>query len=105
MVKQSMRDLPAFPRLARKIMKDKALREIVTGDLPALPLTPCGRYRHYRGGEYEVLGAARHSETLEPMVVYRPLHNASGLWVRPHAMFFETVLWEGVRRPRFEHLA
>jgi hypothetical protein len=105
MVKQSMRDLPAFPRLARKIMKDEALREIVTGDLPALPLTPCGRYRHYRGGEYEVLGAARHSETLEPMVVYRPLHNASGLWVRPHAMFFETVLWEGVRRPRFEHLA
>ena len=70
-------------------------------DLPALPLTPLGRYRHYKGGEYEVVGAARHSETLEPLVVYRPLYNATGLWVRPHAMFFEDIEFEGRRQPRF----
>jgi len=71
-------------------------------DLSPLPPTPTGRYRHYKGGEYEVLGAARHSETLEPLVVYRPLYNASGLWVRPHAMFFERVTIDGVERLRFE---
>ena len=60
-------------------------------DLPPLPATPLGRYRHYKGGEYEVIGTARHSETLEPLVLYRPLYNASGLWVRPHAMFFGRV--------------
>ena len=73
-------------------------------ELPALPETPLGRYRHYKGGEYEVVGVARHSETLEPMVVYRPLGNASGLWVRPHAMFFEQVVIDGVPRPRFERI-
>ena len=69
-------------------------------DLPSLPATPVGRYRHYKGGEYEVIGVARHSETLEPMVVYRPLYNDSGLWVRPHAMFFGQVEVDGkvVRR-------
>ncbi|MEJ6004504.1 DUF1653 domain-containing protein [Paucibacter sp. AS339] len=70
-------------------------------DLPALPLTPTGRYRHYKGGEYEVIGAARHSETLEPLVVYRPLYNTSGLWVRPHAMFFESLDYEGQTVSRF----
>ncbi len=70
-------------------------------DLPPLPATPAGRYRHYKGGAYEVVGCARHSETLEPLVVYRPLYNASGLWVRPHAMFFEEVVIDGVRQPRF----
>lgn len=70
-------------------------------ELPPLPDARPGRYRHYKGGEYEVVGVARHSETLEPMVVYRPLVNASGLWVRPHAMFFEDVEVDGRRRPRF----
>jgi hypothetical protein len=70
-------------------------------DLPPLPETPLGRYRHYKGKEYEVVGVARHSETLEPLVVYRPLYNASGLWVRPHAMFFGTVEIDGRRQPRF----
>jgi hypothetical protein len=70
-------------------------------DLPELPATPLGLYRHYRGGEYEVIGAARHSETLEPLVLYRPLYNASGLWVRPHAMFFELGEFEGRLQPRF----
>jgi hypothetical protein len=71
-------------------------------DLAPLPATPLGRYRHYKGGEYEVIGVARHSETHEPLVVYRPLYNASGWWVRPHAMFFGTVTIEGVDRPRFD---
>jgi len=70
-------------------------------DLPPLPETRPGRYRHYKGLDYEVIGVARHSETLEPLVVYRPLYNASGLWVRPHAMFFEEVVIEGKRQPRF----
>lgn len=70
--------------------------------LPALPPTRLGRYRHYKGGEYEVVGVARHSETLEPLVVYQPLYNDSGWWVRPHAMFFGNVVIDGVSRPRFE---
>jgi len=73
-------------------------------DLPALPATPQGRYRHYKGGEYEVVGVARHSETLEPMVIYRPLYNDTGCWVRPFAMFFESVEIEGTMRPRFTRL-
>ena len=73
--------------------------------LPPLPATPTGRYRHYKGGEYEVLGVARHSETLEPLVVYRPLYGESGLWVRPHAMFFGEIEVDGVRQPRFAPLA
>ena len=76
----------------------------MTDDLPPLPATPLGRYRHYKGGEYEVIGVARHSETLEPLVVYRPLYNTSGWWVRPHAMFFETIEHAGRVLPRFAHL-
>lgn len=75
-----------------------------TDDLPPLPATPTGRYRHYKGGEYEVVGCARHSETHEPLVVYRPLYGEGAWWVRPHAMFFETVVVEGATRPRFERL-
>ena len=73
-------------------------------DLPALPPAPPGRYRHYKGGEYRLLGVVRHSETLEPLVLYRPLYGDRGDWVRPHAMFFETVLIDGVVRPRFERI-
>lgn len=72
-----------------------------TDDLPPLPATPLGRYRHYKGGVYDVIGVARHSETLEALVVYRPVCNASGLWVRPHAMFFGTVEVEGLELQRF----
>lgn len=67
------------------------------------PLRP-GRYRHFKGGEYEVLGVARHSEGLEDMVVYRPLSNDTGLWVRPLSMFLETVEHGGQRQPRFAPL-
>lgn len=70
-------------------------------DLPPLPSLPLGRYRHYKGGEYEVLGVVRHSETLEPLVLYRPLYNDSGAWVRPFSMFLEPVLHDGQRQPRF----
>jgi hypothetical protein len=70
-------------------------------DLMPLPDTPLGRYRHYKGGEYEVIGVARHSETQEPLVVYRPLYNASGLWVRPHAMFYGCITLDGQSVRRF----
>ena len=70
-------------------------------DLPPLPTVAPGRYRHYKGGEYEVLGVVRHSESLEPLVLYRPLYNASGLWVRPYAMFLETVEVDGAQVLRF----
>jgi hypothetical protein len=60
-----------------------------------------GRYRHFKGGEYEVLGVARHSEGLEDMVVYRPLYNDTGLWVRPLSMFTEAVERDGKTQPRF----
>jgi hypothetical protein len=75
--------------------------EQMQADLPALPQPRLGRYRHYKGGEYEVVGVARHSETLEPLVLYRPLYNQSGLWVRPYDMFFEQVEHEGRLQPRF----
>ncbi len=71
-------------------------------DLPPLPDIALGRYRHYKGGEYEVIGVARHSESLEPMVVYCPLYNDTGLWVRPHAMFIGQIEIDGVPRRRFE---
>jgi len=70
-------------------------------DLPPVPQARLGKYRHYKGGEYEVLGVARHSETLEPLVLYRPLSAGSGLWVRPYAMFFESLAIEGKVQPRF----
>lgn len=73
-------------------------------DLPALTTTPPGLYRHYKGGLYQVLNTVRHSETLEPMVLYQALYGQHGLWVRPAAMFAETVLVEGMTKPRFERI-
>jgi hypothetical protein len=63
-----------------------------------------GRYRHYKGNEYEVLETARHSETEELMVVYRKLYGDHSLWVRPLAMFLEDVEVDGRPVPRFEWL-
>ena len=74
-------------------------------DLPPLPVTPLGRYRHYKGGEYEVVAVARHSESLEPLVVYRPLYAGAAWWVRPHAMFFEQIEIDGAMIPRFAPMA
>ena len=63
-----------------------------------------GRYRHFKGKEYEVLGIASHSETLEPMVVYKPLYGEGGYWVRPAHMWTETVDRDGYHGPRFQYI-
>jgi hypothetical protein len=68
------------------------------------PDPPPGRYRHYKGNDYEVLGVARHSETDEELVVYRPLYGDGRLWVRPKAMFCDTVTVNGAAVPRFRYL-
>lgn len=65
---------------------------------------PSGRYRHYKGNEYTVVGTARHSETLEELVVYRQESGEHGLWVRPKQMFSETVNVDGREIPRFQPL-
>ena len=63
-----------------------------------------GRYRHYKGKDYTVIGVARHSETEEELVVYRKEYDDHGLWVRPLAMFVEDVEVGGKMVPRFEYL-
>lgn len=70
--------------------------------VPPLPTLPLGTYRHYKGLLYAVYGVARHSETLEALVLYRPLYGESALWVRPFGMFTGTIEIEGEARPRFE---
>ncbi|TAJ10038.1 MAG: DUF1653 domain-containing protein [Nitrospirae bacterium] len=67
-------------------------------------MIPPGRYRHYKGKDYEVLGSATHSETEEELVVYRALYGERGLWVRPEAMFVEEVVVDGRRVPRFQFI-
>lgn len=61
-----------------------------------------GKYRHFKGNYYELIGIAHHSETLEPMVVYRALYGEGGLWVRPAAMWTEIVDKDGYQGPRFQ---
>jgi len=73
-------------------------------DLPPLINTPPGLYRHYKGGQYRVIGTVRHSETLEPMTLYQALYGQQGLWVRPAAMFAETVVIDGVTQARFTRI-
>lgn len=74
-------------------------------DLPPLPTAPLpGLYRHYKGLDYRVIGLARHSETLEPVVIYQALYGERGHWVRPAAMFIETVELNGTRVPRFAYV-
>ncbi|MBR2257818.1 MAG: DUF1653 domain-containing protein [Blautia sp.] len=63
-----------------------------------------GRYRHFKGNAYEVVGIAKHSETEEPMVVYRTLYGDGGLWVRPAEMWNEIVERDGKRYMRFEKI-
>jgi hypothetical protein len=65
---------------------------------------PLGKYRHYKGSLYHVTGIAQHSETLELLVIYRCLYGDFSLWVRPLAMFTETVSLDGQDVPRFEFL-
>ena len=63
-----------------------------------------GKYRHFKGNEYEVIGIAKHSETLEPMVVYKALYGDGGLWVRPAEMWNETITRDGKTFKRFEFI-
>lgn len=79
--------------------------------IPAVPPIPVhsagplpGRYRHYKGKDYLVLGVAHHSETMEELVVYRLLYGDHGLWVRPRTMFLETIEVEGRAQPRFAYV-
>ncbi|MBL8376306.1 MAG: DUF1653 domain-containing protein [Burkholderiales bacterium] len=98
-------DLPVFlrdvPQAATETPPASPRSGAPEPELPALPTLARGRYRHYKGGEYEVLDVTWHSETREPMVLYRPLYGDSGLWVRPYAMFVEEVVVDGRRQPRF----
>lgn len=77
----------------------------MSDDLSPLITTPPGLYRHYKGPWYEVLGTVRHSETLEPLTLYRALYGERGLWVRPAAMFNEEVVIDGTAQPRFTRQA
>ena len=68
-----------------------------------------GKYRHYKGKDYEVIGVAKHTETLEDMVVYHALYDSpdfgkDALWVRPLTMFVEDIEIDGTKRPRFEYV-
>ncbi|MBP3673246.1 MAG: DUF1653 domain-containing protein [Oscillospiraceae bacterium] len=63
-----------------------------------------GKYRHFKGNEYELIAVAKHSETMEEMVVYRALYGEKGLWVRPAAMWSETVERDGYCGPRFQYV-
>ena len=63
-----------------------------------------GKYRHYKGGEYQVLGVAKHSESLEELVVYQALYGDKQIWVRPIKMFNEKVIVNGIEKNRFEFI-
>ena len=67
------------------------------------PIRP-GRYRHFKGNEYRVIGIARHSETMEELGVYQALYGEGGLWVRPASMWSETVDRDGYHGPRFVYI-
>lgn len=73
-------------------------------DVSGMSELPCGKYRHYKGKDYEVIGFAKHSETLEEFVVYRALYGNFELWLRPKEMFFATVTIDGKPVRRFEPL-
>lgn len=63
-----------------------------------------GKYRHFKGNEYEVIGVAKHSETLEEFILYKALYGDGGFWVRPKRMFFENVERDGKVFKRFEYI-
>lgn len=78
---------------------EKNIRSVMENNIPKL-----GKYRHYKGKEYQVLGVGKHSETLEEVVVYRALYGDRSLWVRPMKMFLEEMNIEGKKVPRFEYM-
>ncbi len=71
---------------------------------PTSPSIKKGRYQHYKGQHYELIDIVHHSETQEPLVLYRALYGAKGLWVRPFDMFFEEVTVDDVNTPRFRYI-
>ncbi len=79
------------------------MKEAMGFDEALASISP-GRYRHFKGNEYEVIAVARHSETEEPMVVYRALYGEGGIWVRPAAMWNEVIEREGKKFRRFERI-
>ena len=96
--------LQEYPRLQKsdEMIHVPADREKSTKNAMENNLSLLGTYRHYKGKEYEVIGIAQQSETLEEMVVYRALYGEGQLWVRPLRMFLETVEVDGEFVPRFE---
>lgn len=69
-----------------------------------IPEIKKGKYRHFKGNLYELLDIVHHSESQEPLVLYRALYGEHGLWVRPLAMFFETIERDGQQIQRFQHI-
>lgn len=72
--------------------------------MTAQPAPAIGRYQHYKGNYYQVLGVARHSESNELLVIYRPEYGEQGLWARPLTMFMENVVVDGATVPRFRRI-
>lgn len=89
-------------------IQDLEVQNLETADLKTTNLQladfKTGKYRHFKGGEYQLLQIATHSETLEPYVVYQALYGEGGIWVRPAAMWFETVNRDGKIQPRFTYI-
>jgi hypothetical protein len=88
----------------KRTMAEKTIssQQHTLGQETTLETVAAGRYRHYKGNEYTVVGVARHSETEEELVVYRQEYGDFGLWVRPKQMFVETVTLNGEAVPRFQ---
>ena len=79
----------------------------MVGDSPSKNMSdklPLGKYEHYKGKQYEVIGVAKHSESLEQLVVYRALYGEHGLWIRPLKMFLEEVEIGSKKIPRFRFI-
>jgi hypothetical protein len=79
-------------------------RGIFLSNVPDMSDVPLGIYKHYKGKDYEVIGTAKHSETMEEFVVYWQLYGERKLWIRPKAMFLETITVDGKKQARFQHV-
>ena len=99
--------LRRFNKTHRQIIKEShkdTANNVYSQQKGAVFMIKPGRYRHFKGKEYQVLGTAKHSETLEEMVVYRQLYGEHGLWVRPASMWEETVERDGKTYQRFTYI-
>ena len=99
-----IKEMPEYEDVRRVSLKSGESMSAVRGMLAAAGGGGKRRFRHYKGGEYEYLGTARHSETEEELVIYRPIYNDSGLWARPKEMFFGNVVVDGKSLPRFAEI-